>query len=462
MTIFWILAAGLMGLALFFVAWPLLRPETPTSAPEQDELNLQVFNQRIRELDADLAAGSLDQSQYTAARRDLERDLLRDVQGDVAAAVRRPGRSEGRWLAFVLAVAVPAAAISLYLELGEREMIPHLEGTASGRGKTLASPAGQDLPPLEVLVERLEERLQQDPDNLEGWLMIGRTYFTMRQPERALEAVSKAYALAPERTDVTLAYAEAIAANSNNSLEGKPAQLIEQVLAIEPDNPSARWLSGMLYYQRGQFNAAATAWQRLLDEMDPDAPEVEDVRTMIAEARSRAGALPPGLPQATGDSPQAPAASPEDMGVDTAATAPSEGAPAVQGGEVIDPVGSETPQQDSGRSLTADVRLAEAILTRADPEDVVFVFARAVAGPPMPLAVQRLQVKDLPAVVTLNDSMAMTPAMSLSSFPQVMIGARISKSGQATPQSGDLEGEAGPIDVDQTAQIAVTIDRIRP
>ncbi|HSO82504.1 c-type cytochrome biogenesis protein CcmI [Thiocapsa sp.] len=444
MIIFWILAAGLMGLALFYVALPLLQPEKATEAPEQDELNLTVFKQRLQELDADLAGGFLEQDQYAAARRDLERDLLRDIPGELAASKRR-GASGGRWMAIVLAVAVPTGAVLIYNEIGHREIIERIEGVAlSGETQQpLVGPDGEELPPLEVLVQRLEERLAEDPNNVDGWLMIGRTYFTMRRPGQALDAVSKAYALAPERPDVMLAYAEALAANSNNSLEGEPAALIEQVLKAEPDNVSARWLSGMLYYQRGQYTAAATAWQRILDEMDPASEDAADMREMITEAQTRAGA-----PSNAATAPSAPATAD-----------PSEPA-AAQQAQTGSPAAPEQPA--AGASVTADVSLDQALSAGAAPEDVVFIFARAVAGPPMPLAVQRVQVKDLPTRVTLDDSMAMMPEMSLSAFPQVMIGARVAKSGQATPQSGDLEGESGPIDSAGKTQVAVVIDRIRP
>ncbi|SDW37024.1 c-type cytochrome biogenesis protein CcmI [Thiocapsa roseopersicina] len=443
MIIFWILTAGLMGLALFFVALPLLQPEKATEAPEQDELNLTVFKQRLQELDADLAGGFLEQDQYAAARRDLERDLLRDIPGELAASERR-GASGGRWMAIVLAVAVPTAAVLVYNEVGHREIIKRIEGVAlSGETQQpLVGPDGEELPPLEVLVERLAERLAEDPNNVDGWLMIGRTYFTMRRPEQALEAVSRAYALAPERPDVMLAYAEALAANSNNSLEGEPAALIEQVLKADPDNVSARWLSGMLYYQRGQFTAAATAWQRILDEMDPASEDAADMREMITEAQTRAGA-----PSNAAAAPSVPAAA-----------EPTEPA-AAQRAQAESPA---APAPTAGASVTADVSLDQAISAGAAPDDIVFIFARAVAGPPMPLAVQRVQVKDLPTRVTLDDSMAMMPEMSLSSFPQVMIGARVAKSGQATPQPGDLEGESGPIDSAGKTQVAVVIDRIRP
>ncbi|RKT45975.1 c-type cytochrome biogenesis protein CcmI [Thiocapsa rosea] len=455
MIIFWILTAGLIGLALFYVALPLLQPEQTNEAPEQDELNLTVFKQRLQELDADLAGGFLEQDQYAAARRDLERDLLRDIPGEIAASGRR-GPSGGRWMALVLAVAVPTSAVLIYNEIGNREIIERFEGVAL-RGETpqtLIGPNGEELPPLEVLVQRLEERLAEDPNNVDGWLMIGRTYFTMRRPGQALDAVSKAYALAPERPDVMLAFAEATAANNNNSLEGEPAALIERVLEVEPDNASARWLSGMLYYQRGQYTAAATAWQRILDEMDPASEDAVDMRTMITEARTRAGAPAPDAAAETASS----AATPE--GTEQAAQ------PAAQPSETAAPASESASGPASepvaAASVTADVSLDQAISAGAAPDDIVFVFARAVAGPPMPLAVQRVQVKDLPTRVTLDDSMAMMPEMSLSAFPQVMIGARVAKSGQATPQPGDLEGESGPIDSAGKTQVAVVIDRIRP
>ena len=451
MIIFWILTAGLMGLALFFVALPLLQPEKATEAPEQDELNLTVFKQRLQELDADLAGGFLEQDQYVAARRDLERDLLRDVQGELAASERRSAYG-GRWMAIVLAVAVATGAVLIYDEIGHREIIERIEGVAlSGETQQpLVGPDGEELPPLEVLVQRLEERLAEDPDNVDGWLMIGRTYFTMRRPAQALDAVSKAYALAPERPDVMLAFAEATAANNNNSLEGEPAALIERVLEAEPDNASARWLSGMLYYQRGQYTAAATAWQRILDEMDPASEDAADMREMITEARTRAGA------PATSTAAESASSAETSEGMEPAEQ------PAEQQAETAAPASEPTSEPLAAASVTADVSLDQAISAGAAPDDIVFVFARAVAGPPMPLAVQRVQVKDLPTRVTLDDSMAMMPEMSLSAFPQVMIGARVAKSGQATPQPGDLEGESGPIDSAGNNQVAVVIDRIRP
>jgi cytochrome c-type biogenesis protein CcmH len=443
MIIFWILSAGLVGLALVFVALPLLRPEPPAEAIEQDALNLVVFKQRLQELDADLAAGFLETDQYAAARRDLERDLLRDIPADPRApAVQGTG---GRWMALVLAIAVPAVTLWVYDTYGHREIIARMDGSLSGAdGEALLGHDGEELPPLEVLVERLAERLAEDPSNVDGWLMIGRTYFTMKQPEQALAAVTKAYELAPERGDVMLAYAEALAASAGGILEGKPAELIDQVLTKEPDNVSARWLAGMVYYQRGQYTAAATAWQGVLEVLDPASEDAADMRQIIAEARSRAGGAPP-APAAV-PAPDA-AQGTQTTGESAVAATPDESSPA---------------EPDAVASLVAEVSLDQAVSAGANPEDIVYVFARAASGPPMPLAVQRIQVKDLPTRVTLDDSMGMMPEMRLSAFPQVVVGARIAKSGLATPQPGDLEGEVGPVDQATQPQVAVVIDRVRP
>ncbi|AFL74944.1 c-type cytochrome biogenesis protein CcmI [Thiocystis violascens] len=452
MMIFWILAAGLIGLALSFILLPLARPETANDAPEQDALNLDVFNQRLRELDADLGAGFLDQDQYAAARRDLERDLLRDVDGDgTASSAGKPTSALGRWgLATILTLAVPSAAVLMYLQLGDLEIAPRLEAAASGQPLPADGAGGQDAPSMEVLVERLEARMKENPANLEGWLMLGRTYFAMDQRDQGLDAISKAYELAPNQTEVMLAYAEALAAASDTkSLEGKPAELIGAALQQEPANANARWLDGMISYQRGQYQTAAVAWQKILDELEPGSEEANNLRQMVDEANSRAG--------------QPETASTPTIGAPATAPAPvADESPSLAQSDPIPASVTATPEPAAGASLAVEVTLDPAIAPQVRPDQTVFVFARAAAGPPMPLAALRLRVKDLPRSVTLDDSLAMNPAMRLSAFPEVIVGARVSRTGQATPQAGDLEGEIGPIQLDGTRQVSVRIDRVRP
>ncbi len=433
--IFWILAAGLIGLALLFIILPLSRQDAPLDSPEPDALNLEVFRQRLQELDADLNAGFLDQDQYAAARRDLERDLLHDLDGNAAATPdSTPSSAVSRWLlAVALAIGVPALTVFMYLELGDQGIIPRLETAASQP----ASAENQEAASMEMLVQRLEERLQADPANVEGWLMLGRTYLATDQMEKGLQAIEKAYALAPQRVDVMLSYAQALsAASPTKSLAGRPTELIRAALAQEPDNQVARWLGGMIDYQGGRIDTAIVTWQKILDEMDPASDEAKNLGQMIADARREAG-----LSSAAATTEPA------------ATESPAPKAASDQTGAIAAPAGA---------SVTVEVSLDPGIAAQAGPDDSLFIFARAASGSAMPLAAKRLQVKDLPQTVTLDDSMAMMPNRRLSDVTEVVIGARVSKTGDAMAQTGDLEGETGTIRLGTDSTVAVTINRVRP
>jgi cytochrome c-type biogenesis protein CcmH len=477
MIIFWILAAGLTGLAILFVARPLLSGLASDASPSQSDLNLQIARSRLAELDADLAAGVLDQGQSAAARKDLERELLSDLHdcewqegqtlGSPNATIGTPNErahaNRAPWLALVLILAVPTAAVLTYLELGDRAIIPRIETAAVTAAVTEVAPVtdhavgpeGQSLPSLDTLAQGLAERMQQNPDNLEGWLMLGRTYVAIDQPAKALEAMERAFQLAPDDAGVMIGYAEALAANSNNQLDGQPAELIRDALEREPENASARWLNGMLAFQQERFADAAATWQGILAELDPAGQDAEQMREMIAEARSRGG-LPVsevGAQNTTAPGGASPALPPDAMTSALAQAQVNQADPAIA---------TEPPAAGTGPRIQVSVTLAPELAAQVNPADTLFIYARAAAGPPMPLAVSRIKAADLPATVTLDDSSAVVPAMRLSTFPQVIVGARISKSGQATPTQGDLEGQVGPLDTATPQSVAVTIDRVRP
>jgi len=472
MTIFWILAAGLAGMALLFVLAPLLGRGPAAEQADDidlDEVNLSLYKQQVAELDADLAAGKLDQDQYDSARQDLEREALNNIGSpevgnatDSGAQATKPGvvLPSARLTAVALLMAVPAATLALYLMLGSQEMIPRLDTSAAGQ---VATPQGHGgdadgMPPLDVLVAQLEQRMQQNPDDAEGWVMLGRTYFAMRDAAKAESALAKAYALTPNDIQVLLAYAEAVAANNGNSLEGRPSELIAEALQVDPNDVTARWLSGMVAFQRGQFSAATIAWKAVLGQIDPNSDDAAELRQLIATAEQRAG-----IPTDARLAAQSPAAA-STTGLTAATDGPAAPAATTSGPNNEPETEPQTTNQPQASAAAIDVQvsLAPELAQRASPGTTVFVYAKAAAGPPMPLAVQRITVADLPASLRLDDSMAMMPAMKLSSFPQVIVGARISPSGQAMPQPGDLEGETGPISSANSPQVAITIDRERP
>jgi cytochrome c-type biogenesis protein CcmH len=465
MIIFWIFAGLLLALSLVFVLAPLVRPTPPDTAPGQDRLNLEVFQQRLKELDADLEAGFLDQPQYDAARRDLERELLYDLDGAETAEAARSSSALSRWaMALVLTIVLPAATVLAYLELGRTDLIDPRPAAAMAEGTTANAEAAS----LEELVKQLETRLEQEPANIDGWMMLSRTYLAMGRLNAGAKAMERAYALAPNEVEIKIAYAEVLGlTDPNKSLLGRPAELIAEALEQDPTNTNARWFSGLVAFQRGQYQAARTTWQSILDTLDPASEEAGNLRQIMDEAQRRAGgpaetsSATPSEADATTAAETA-VAEPATSQADTADTQIESEAP-------TDTTVTETPTQPpepaaaaSQASLTVAVSLDPSLSDRSSPEHTVFVFARAVQGPPMPLAVQRLQVKDLPATVTLDDSQAMNPALRLSAFEQVQVGARISMSGQATPQPGDLFGESGPVQRDAETDVQIRIDQVRP
>jgi cytochrome c-type biogenesis protein CcmH len=440
MIIFWVFAVGLAGLAVLFVVAPLLSKRDSGGEVVQDELNLAVFRRQLNELDSDLEAGELDKTQYKAARRDLERELLYDVDGAKIAHDQTTVKTSPV-TALLLALAVPAFSFALYIKIGERDIIPRLEMAATGQTAMSAghpgAADGQPLPSMDELVARLAAKMEQNPDNLEGWLMLGRSYFAVNQPNKALEALDRAVGLAPENPEVMLAYAQAVAANADGKLAGRPAELIARALEIDPANVTGRWLNGLIAYQEDDFPIAVERWEAILVELDPAGDEAGELREFIADARERGGVTPtPHNGQAPNQTAAAASATPDASAV---AASPETAGPAV----------------------TVNVSLAESLWKQADVNHTLFVYARAAAGPPMPLAVKRLTTGDLPVTVTLDDSMAMIPAMRLSAFPEVTVGARISASGQATPQSGDLEGEVSPVRPGESGPVDVVIDSVR-
>jgi cytochrome c-type biogenesis protein CcmH len=437
---FWLLAAGLIGLALLFVVPPLVLRRAERPDVDRDALNLAVFRQQIEELDSDLGSGDLDQEQYDAARLDLERELLRDVEGSDEGS-SAAGTNSGRWAALALAVLIPVISISLYLHQGDVGIIPRLETAAVQPAGSQQIPADHPAaggPPasLDVMVERLAERMEKQPDDVQGWLILGRSYTVLHKPDQAVHALEKAYQLAPKQPDVLTAYAEALATKNGNHLDGRPAELIKTALEIDPQNINARWLDGLLAFQQGQFPRAASQWEGILARLDPQAKEAGVLHRLINEARRRGG-----LPHL-----QTPAGGSTQMAENAAAGAPAG-------------TGAQTSQ---AAKLTVDVSLDPALAAKATPQETVFIYAKAVSGPPMPLAVQRVHVSQLPLSVTLDDSMAMMPAMRLSAFPEVTVGARISKSGQPIPQSGDLEGMVSPVRPGQSAPVKVVINQVHP
>ena len=353
----------------------------------------------------------------------------------------------GRKLWMVTLGATLAMALSGYLLTGRPDAIdgsPSM-AAASPAEETEAQPSPEQ---IAEMVQRLADRLKDRPEDAEGWTMLSRSYLVLGRLEEAAQASERVLKLTPNDAQALADHADVLAMRAGRVLDGEPIKLIERALKLDPDNLKALALAGAAAFDRGDGNEAARLWDRVALLGPPGSPVVQQAREGAAEARKmaaeRAGATGGSAAQAQAQT-QAPAPAP--------APAPAQGPGASQKAAV------------AGPTVRGTVTLSAALKAQAKPEDTVFIFARnAEAGPGaprMPLAIVRKQVKDLPAAFTLDDSLAMGPGMGLSSAKQVVVGARISRSGQAMPQPGDLEGLSAPVAVGSQG-VVVEISKTLP
>ena len=372
----------------------------------------------------------LPDAQFEEGKTTLERQILDLVLGSTAppaagpqpaaAAVplAEPKAKPSALLLGGLMAGVVAIAAAGYFWKGMPDPVP-AEGAAAQTTSADGKPAPHSVTvdQIAAMTEKLAERLKQKPDDAEGWSMLARSYSVLGRPDDALKAYEHAVKLRPEDATLLADYADSLAVHNNSSLEGEPMKLVARALKIDPKNLKALYLEGTYAFNKKDYASAVKSWEKLKASGPAGNVFVTQVEPAIAEARSLAG-MPP-------------AAKPLD-------NAPG-GAPAAAAA--------------SGGIVSGTVNLSAALAKQAQPDDTVFVFARAAQGSRMPLAILRKQVKDLPLRFTLDDSMAMSPASALSSASQVIVGARISKSGNAMPQPGDLTGQTEPVKVGSTALV---------
>lgn len=411
--------------------------------------DLKGLRKQLEQLQAQHRAGKLDDAQFRSAREALEQRIVQAVMGGAAppAAAATPAAAPPAVPAAGARVPVrlwlPVAAFTLvvgalgYLWTGTPEQLGATPpGFDTAGGGSASAPHSLTREQFDTIVARLAARLREQPDDVDGWSMLGRSQLALGRPAEAVAAYRKAIALRPDDATLLADFADALATANNRSLEGEPTQLVERALRIDPDSVKALALAGTIAFQKGDFAGAAKHWDRAVAVGPADNPLVQLARDGAAEARER-GKLPPPAPGST-----APAA---------AAKGPATTAVAA----------ATTPASAAAGSITGTVRLADALKGKAAPGDTVFVFARPAEGAGMPLALVRLRVGDLPASFTLDDSQAMTPATKLSSASRVVVAARISKSGQAMPAAGDLEGASAPV-APGARGVTVEIATVRP
>lgn len=415
MTVFLIIAALLLLTTVFLVAYPLLRGRA-SRAEDPDGDVVRLSRQRLEELKQQQQNGDISDSEYAERVKDLEAQLSDDLHTGSSSTTGAP--YGGRWVGIVAVVFIPVLSGLLYLSLGQPQALTPEERVAA------QSPSAEDITPddIDAMVARLAERLEDNPDDAEGWFMLGRSLMVLERYEEAANAFQSLRNVVGNEPDVMLRQATALAMQQGGSLGGKPIRLVRRALAERPGHPQALWMAATAAYQSGDTDTALEYYREVEPKVEGE--QRQQVRGMIEQLAPEAGI----------DS--------NTSGTDGAA--------------------EQEAIQDtaSGPALQVRVTLAPSLQDQAADQDTVFIFARAVNGPPMPLAVVRKTVADLPATVTLDDSRAMTPQAKLSGFDRVTVGARVSSSGEPVSQPGDLEGGSSPVATDSTETIEVTIDSL--
>jgi cytochrome c-type biogenesis protein CcmH len=399
MMAFGAVALLLLIAAVTIVLWPLLRhSNAPVIGREMS--NLDIHRDQLGELNSDLAAGTLGADRYEQAKRELERRVL-----DEAAAVVEPERpvAPGKAMPILLGVFIPVTAILLYLYLGNLQGLTALPHPAADLSSITAEQ-------FTDMTAKLAARMKQNPADAEGWKMLGRAYRAMERYGDANEAYKKALELRPQDADLLADYAESLALGAGRDLAGEPTRLLDRALKLEPRNTKVLTLSGSAAFERKDYKSAIGYWETVLKQAGVAGELAQALQKGVAESNARLTGKP-------------------------AAAAPA-----------------------ARERVTGTVTIADSLRSRVAPDDTVFVFARASAGPRMPLAIVKIKVADLPYRFAFDDSMAMMPEMKLSQFAEVVIGARVSKSGGAKPMAGDLEGSSGAIKPGRSG-VRVTIDR---
>ncbi|MFV2031891.1 MAG: c-type cytochrome biogenesis protein CcmI [Gammaproteobacteria bacterium] len=404
--IFWVSIIGLLLLASLILITPLIGSRPSSESDNRQQQNTTIAREKKSQLEQQLSAGEINQDEFDSAFHDLQTALALDLEGTESGELSQ----RGKWAIWVVLAIIPLLSFSLYFQFGEYRVIKN-PGLAQLSEQQEAEHALANMS-VEEMAELIRQRLRENPEDAQGWFMLGRTLMAQQKIDQAVAAYQRTYDLVGEDPGVMFMLADALAMQQQGVMEGEPEQLVLRGLEISPLEPDGLWLAGLAAEQRKDFSVARKFWTRLLPLIANDPEANQEVRRLLDVLDQRD--------------------------------------PAVQAKVVI------------AKTLALEVKLAEKIRHLVTEDDTVFVYAKAMNGPPMPLAVKRLSVQDLPALVTLSDDDAMVATLKLSSYDQIIVGARISKSGNPIAQPGDLFIEIEGVDSNNLPpELALSISQIK-
>lgn len=394
--LFWLVALVLVAATVATLVWPLLRPRA-AHAPEDDRAATAVYRDQKRQLDDELAAGAITRTDRDAQLEELAARFGDELSSMSTTATPITPRSS-YVAALVLAAVIPATALLLYMAFGRPALLERATPVAQQPALTHEQ--------IETMVDKLATRMKEHPEDPVGWRLLARAYASMGRFPESVAAFTEAAHRGPEDAALLADWADALAMR-NQSLQGEPSTLIARALTLDPRDPKALSLAATAALERQDYAGAIGQWRKLQAQFPPGSDEVLQLDAMIAEASAAAS----------------------KSGPSASAAARADAAPATA----------------AASSISGRVSLDPALRERVGATDTLFIFARAVNGSRMPLAVVRATAGELPRDFRLDDSMAMSPMARLSSATEVIVEARISRSGSANPAPGDLQGTSPPV-----------------
>lgn len=401
MTSFIICAALITLVALALLIWPLKRTRN-TISYERHAQNIHFARERLEELDGQLKNATISATDYEALKLEIEKTLAHDLDIANSETQRQqdaPRRSNKVTIS-ALIIAIPISAFGFYMLAGTPEAL-------NIKAKTVPQMSPEQ---VNTAIDEIEQRLASNPDDLEAWKVVARTYLALGLFSKAENAYEQVLRLEGPSAQTYAAIADAIGLKEQGQIIDTSMSFAMKALELNPNNRQALWLAGLGSAQRGNMPDARLYWGRLVPLLDSVPQQQQELKDIIAQSYQESGDRP--------------------------------------------------PVERAPEGLKVSVSISPEILALSEPNDTVFVFVKAKQGPPAPLAAKKIRVSDLPLTLFMNDSDAMIEQLSISKFEDVVVSARLSKSGQATPQGGDFE--SNPVDSKNNSTKEIKIEISKP
>jgi cytochrome c-type biogenesis protein CcmH len=444
MVTFWLVAILLFVLAIAFILYPFITElflnkndskENNESTVDQRQTNIDIAKEQLHTLEKDYKKGEISQEEYDSLKYELESSLIEDISVTNTIDTETEVSSTNPKLIMALVIIfVPLCSILFYQQLGKPGMI---DGSAIQLAQSPHDQSGQQ-PSVDEMINMLIDKLKQNPNDEKGWFLLARTFMALKKYDEAYKTYENLLKLTGEDADVLVSMADAAAMSKGGTITGEPEKLIRRALKISPNNITGLWLIGIAEKEQGNKAQALKYWTKLYPLIEEKTAK-ETIARMI---ESVGGKVAQSKSEHNHDNSVS-----SDIMANIAAEIQSSAAKA-------------TNTKDSKNTIKVTIELSKEMLNQVNSDDVVFIYAKALQGPPMPLAAHKKKVSELPITVTLDDSMAMMPNMKISAFQQVKVGARISKSGQASKKAGDLMSEEITVDLNNNQAVKLIINSI--